>query len=511
MYVSIQGWLRECTQLGFLVLDSDIEKEGVREVDLERVLVCLGEGRERTIRRREREARHGKRASRVSRQDSARIDEAANLGKRKYDDADNDSGVDMAKRPKIERSSSSHHLVSTPSRPNFRPTALQALREDATAAKPSNLSLMLCGPIQGWMLTHEAEIWAAENMDDLRTWMMETKARVSSNLPNGVQDHPGKSDHGRALQGHPYARRDEPTPGPEMGVATGLLSTASRGFRESVHPAGAAGPLLSPVSVLSSSYSPVISMGGTNGSAAYFHHHHDHFAQHDTNGIQPYIHQISSTPYQPHYAGIVPSYTSNVSAPSPSAVVYPVRPTLRSHSRSHTPISAAERRKVALDNRPPVFLDGIVRQFTGIKELFVDRPVRAPYGSEEDTLRFLVSHGGLSIDSAPDPSWQSIALIPLIHLPDLTLLQIGGYPLSGHNQVIATDLVVNLCPKILLCGWLGLEGETNWYGIWRDRTKKVQVEDYWGRGLVERYAYGLKLMGDGDLFDLEEEQQGISV
>lgn len=83
--------------------------------------------------------------------------------------------------------------------------------------------------------------------------------------------------------------------------------------------------------------------------------------------------------------------------------------------------------------------------------------------------------------------------------------------MSGHNQLIATELVVNLCPKILLCGWLGLEGETNWYGVWRDRRKKVHVEDYWGRGLVERYAYGLKPMGDGDLFDLEEEQQAIKV
>jgi hypothetical protein len=67
-----------------------------------------------------------------------------------------------------------------------------------------------------------------------------------------------------------------------------------------------------------------------------------------------------------------------------------------------------------------------------------------------------------------------------------------------------------LCPKILLCGWLGLEGETNWYGVWRDRTKKVKVEDYWGRGLVERFSYGLKLMGDGDLFDLEEEQLAVA-
>jgi hypothetical protein len=390
MYVSIQGWLRECTRLGFLVLDSDIEKEGVREVDLERVLGCLGEGREKTVRRREREARREMRASRVSRRDSGRTGDV-NLGKRKFGEENGDAEV--AKRPRTERTlSANRQLVSASiSRPDFRASALPPLVED-TGTKPSNLSLMLCGPIQGWMLTHEAEIWAAENMDDLRNWMMDTKAKVSANLVNGGHDS-GKLDS-RALQGHPYARRDEPTPGPEAGVAATLLPATSRAFRDSIQPAGAPGPLLSPVSVLSSSYSPVISMGGAAGSA-YFHHHHDHFAQHDSDGIQPYIHQISNTPYQPHYAGIVPSYTSNVSVPSPSAPVYPVRPTLRSHSRSHTPISAAERRKAALDNRPPVFLDGVVRQFTGIKELFVDRPVRAPYGSEEDTLRFLVSWANL--------------------------------------------------------------------------------------------------------------------
>ncbi|KAJ9123474.1 hypothetical protein QFC24_003688 [Naganishia onofrii] len=98
-------------------------------------------------------------------------------------------------------------------------------------------------------------------------------------------------------------------------------------------------------------------------------------------------------------------------------------------------------------------------------------------------------------------------MIPLIHLPDLTLLQIGGYPLSGPNQLIATELVVLLCPNILLCGWLGLEGETNWYGVWRDRKRKVHVQDYWGRGEVERFAYHLKPLGDGDMFELEEEQQ----
>jgi hypothetical protein len=100
MYVSIQGWLRECTRLGFLVLDSDIEKEGVREVDLERVLGCLGEGREKTVRRREREARREMRASRVSRRDSGRTGDV-NLGKRKFGEENGDAEV--AKRPRSTR------------------------------------------------------------------------------------------------------------------------------------------------------------------------------------------------------------------------------------------------------------------------------------------------------------------------------------------------------------------------------------------------------------------------
>lgn len=405
MYVSIQGWLRECTRLGFLVLDSDIEQEGVREVDLDRVVACLGDGRERTIRRRAREARRGKREDPVPRRGPARAAEVGSSGKRKFDAEGEDVGP--AKRCKVE-SSASHQLVHHPVSRHAQASPLQTLADEETdASTPSNLSLMLCGPIQGWMLSPEAEVWAAENMDDLRAWMMETRAKISTDSVCGMNDCSSTLGQGRGVHEHSYTRRDEPTPGPEPG-ATSIPTNGLRTFRESSHTTGAPGPLLSPVSVLSSSYSPVIPIGAANGATAYFqHHHHDHFAQHDSDGIQPYIHQIASTPYQPHYAGIVPSYTSNVpAAPSPTAGGYPVRPTLRSHSRSHTPLSAAERRKMALENRPPVFLDGIIRQFTGIKELFIDRPVRARYGSEEDTLRFLVSRRRFAVEKAAD-SWRS--------------------------------------------------------------------------------------------------------
>lgn len=399
MYVSIQGWLKECTNLGFLVLDSDIEKEGVREVDLERVISCLGEGRERTVRRREKEAKRArKRIGNRMQGDPPRPNQIGISAKRKYgQEYDHVVEVTM-KRPRVERTTSKNKpstqdQLASSNKMSSIPRLSSAKETDVDAesiSKPSNVSLMLCGPIQGWMLSLEAEVWATENEHDIRTWMMETKAKVLTAPTKGTNEdgRSGLPDTHRRLQVHSFARHDELTPGPEPSPTSTILPTAAGMFRDAYPSTSTPGPLLSPVSVLSSSYSPVISLSGAGGGAAYFQNHHNHFQQQDPPGI-PYIHHISSTPYQPNYAGIVPSYTNN-GVPSASATTYPARPPLRSHSRSHIPLSVAERRKAALNNRPPVFLDGIVRQFTGIKELFVDRPVRAPYGSEEDTLRLLV-------------------------------------------------------------------------------------------------------------------------
>ncbi len=43
------------------------------------------------------------------------------------------------------------------------------------------------------------------------------------------------------------------------------------------------------------------------------------------------------------------------------------------------------------DPRPRVFLDGVVERFNGLKELFIDRPVRVRAGSGEGVLKLLVS------------------------------------------------------------------------------------------------------------------------
>jgi hypothetical protein len=43
------------------------------------------------------------------------------------------------------------------------------------------------------------------------------------------------------------------------------------------------------------------------------------------------------------------------------------------------------------DPRPRVFLDGVVERFDGIKELFIDRPVRVRAGSDVEVLKLLVS------------------------------------------------------------------------------------------------------------------------
>ena len=43
------------------------------------------------------------------------------------------------------------------------------------------------------------------------------------------------------------------------------------------------------------------------------------------------------------------------------------------------------------DPRPRVFLDGVVERFDGIKELFIDRPVRVRAGSGVEVLKLLVS------------------------------------------------------------------------------------------------------------------------
>ncbi len=87
-------------------------------------------------------------------------------------------------------------------------------------------------------------------------------------------------------------------------------------------------------------------------------------------------------------------------------------------------------------------------------------------------------------------------------------------------------MVASLCQRLLFVGWLGLEGETNWYGIWRRKfrtgfaaptassSKGKQKEDavpWASRGrpldgdLEPAGEYEIRPVVDGDLFRLEEE------
>jgi hypothetical protein len=85
---------------------------------------------------------------------------------------------------------------------------------------------------------------------------------------------------------------------------------------------------------------------------------------------------------------------------------------------------------------------------------------------------------------------QRILLAPLKALTHLRLLQVGSYPLSHSLQHEATQLVADLCPNLVIAGWLGEAGETGWWAIWRDRVAGT---------------YELKLMEIGDLFRLEQD------
>lgn len=90
-------------------------------------------------------------------------------------------------------------------------------------------------------------------------------------------------------------------------------------------------------------------------------------------------------------------------------------------------------------------------------------------------------------------------------------------------------MVAAQCDRLLVVGWLGLEGETNWYGIWRrkfrskarerqevnGKQREVVHEDErdgwpWGLGAEQKRdevdgGFEVKPLADGDLFKLEAE------
>ncbi|WWC58935.1 uncharacterized protein I303_101480 [Kwoniella dejecticola CBS 10117] len=135
------------------------------------------------------------------------------------------------------------------------------------------------------------------------------------------------------------------------------------------------------------------------------------------------------------------------------------------------------------------FLQHLVTTYDGIKELFIDRPlkksteVRATSFEDFTTL-----------------------LDPLSFLPFLRLLQVGSYTFTTSVQSSIVRHISRTIASLLVVGLLGEEGETIWWGIWRRASfrglKFVDEGEY-----DELTDIRIKFLGDGDLRVLEEESE----
>lgn len=118
------------------------------------------------------------------------------------------------------------------------------------------------------------------------------------------------------------------------------------------------------------------------------------------------------------------------------------------------------------------------------------------------------------------------ALLPLANLPHLRILQVGGYPLTReeHNRLI--EVIIQLCPEIMVCGWWSKDEDVVWYAIWRDRHQERLIDTYLSRAICSHARmdssqvpavedsgkqlamprYLIKPLGEGELFALEAEQ-----
>lgn len=107
------------------------------------------------------------------------------------------------------------------------------------------------------------------------------------------------------------------------------------------------------------------------------------------------------------------------------------------------------------------FLQGMVDNFRGIKELFIDRPLyksKEAHGTTAETF--------VSVHMFP-PDDQLELLSPLSQLPHLQLLQVGSYTFSSAAQAqIVKDLALNN-QSLTVVGLLGEMGDTTWWGVWR--------------------------------------------
>jgi hypothetical protein len=86
------------------------------------------------------------------------------------------------------------------------------------------------------------------------------------------------------------------------------------------------------------------------------------------------------------------------------------------------------------------------------------------------------------------------------------------------------EIIIQLCPEIMVCGWWSKDEDVVWYAIWRDRHQEKLIDTYLNRAvcsrvdLVDPFAekdlgkqlamprYLIKPLGEGELFALEAEQ-----
>ncbi|WVW79020.1 hypothetical protein I302_100983 [Kwoniella bestiolae CBS 10118] len=141
------------------------------------------------------------------------------------------------------------------------------------------------------------------------------------------------------------------------------------------------------------------------------------------------------------------------------------------------------------------FLKSMVNTFDGIKELFIDRPLKKSTKVKETSFEDFTS-----------------LLDPLSSLPYLRLLQIGSYTFTTPLQSSIVRHLSRTIRSLLVVGLLGEEGETVWWGIWRRASSRGMryLPEGDGQGIGEYDDYTdtrIKFLGDGELRALEEEYE----
>ncbi|WRT65261.1 uncharacterized protein IL334_002204 [Kwoniella shivajii] len=140
------------------------------------------------------------------------------------------------------------------------------------------------------------------------------------------------------------------------------------------------------------------------------------------------------------------------------------------------------------------FLRSLVNTFEGIKELFVDRPLRKSTEVKETSFEDFTDLLG-----------------PLSSLPHLRLLQVGSYTFTTSLQASIVRHLSRSIQSLLVVGLLGEEGETTWWGIWRRASSRgmmfaASTEE--GEGEYDESSdIRIKFLNDGELKLLEEEIQ----